>query len=243
MAIDNKQFTGNILQAFLPKQQQTSTVTTGSTEQTDISQEGIDAIIRSMMEGDAGLAKILSGQAGAGIYNSSTSTLLANDLASRTAGTAALASAPKTTTQTQTTKADSNQIDPKWALGLQLVSELFGGGSSSKDNSNNLGTGFDNIFGTNWFSNKDDEENRYDQFDNYGGFGFDSGSQDFGMSYGGAFSDYSAPSYSSGGSNYLGTDFSGSGYSSYDYSPSGSDYSFSSYSNPGSTGINFGFSF
>jgi hypothetical protein len=246
MAIDTKQFTGNILQAFLPKQQQTSTSTT--TEKTDISQEGIDAIVRSMMEGNSGLANVMQGQAGAGLYNSTTSGLLANDLAARTAGTAALASAPKTTTQVN--KGNSNQIDPKWALGLQLIGELFGGSGDTKSNgpgSNNLGAGFDNIFGTSWFTPKDDDEDKFNPFDNYGGFGFDSGMQDFGMSYGGDFLSSYAPSSYGGGVDYslgnsLGSSYSGSSYSSYDYNPA-SDYSLSFNNTGGATGLSFGWSF
>ena len=257
--LSNKQYPGNILTAFLPKQDSKSTTTT--TEKTDISQEGIDAIIRSMMEGDSGLAALMTGQSKAGIYNSTTSSLLANDLANRTAGTAALASAPKTTTQVQ--KTPSNQIDPKWLLGLQLVGELFGGGGSTPSGqkqtnapgNNSLGAAFDNLFGTNVFTGtveKDwDEEFDYNAAEDYGGFGFTG--DDFANFSLGGYGDFSLSSgysgggydpYSFGGStDWLGTGYSGSGYDSYNYSYAPSNYSLGFAGGGDTAGLSFGFSF
>ena len=75
--------------------------TTTSTKQTQISQEGLKALIQSMLEDPStGLAKVASGGRTSGIYNSSTQQLLVNDLISRASNAAALASSPTTTTET-----------------------------------------------------------------------------------------------------------------------------------------------
>src|SRR5512139_56421 len=134
MAIDTKQYAGSILEAFLPKKQQTSTTNTTQTDQTQVSAEGMNAIVRSIMEGDSGLANLMTRQAGGGMYNSSTAQLLANDLATRVSGSAAVTSAPKVSSTTQQTQTPSNQVDPRWLLGLQLVGELFGGSGSAGSN-------------------------------------------------------------------------------------------------------------
>jgi hypothetical protein len=114
----------NFLASLLP--QKAGTETTTSTEQTNLTPEAIDEIIRNMMESDSGLAAILQNQAGKGLYNSTTAQLLANDLAARVAGKAALASAP--TTRTQSTKSTmagkGGGVDPKYALGLKLLEGL-----------------------------------------------------------------------------------------------------------------------
>ena len=114
----------NILSAFLPQKPGTRSETV--TEKTDLSPEAIDEIIRNMMESDSGLAAILQGQAGKGLYNSTTAQLMANDLASRVAGKAALASAPKTTSSNvkSTMRGESQGADPKYAAGLKLLEAL-----------------------------------------------------------------------------------------------------------------------
>ncbi len=120
----------NILASLLPQKAGTRSETV--TEKTDLSPDAINELIRNMMEGDSGLAALLQGQAGKGLYNSTTAQLLANDLAARVAGKAALASAPKTTTSSvkSTMKGESRGVDPKMAAGLKLLeaftSKLFG---------------------------------------------------------------------------------------------------------------------
>ena len=77
--------------------------TTVVTDQTQAAPGAVDAVIRSILEGTNGLAAVSSGQRQAGLYNSSTNTLLSNDLAARAAGEAAKLN----TTRTQTTVAPS----------------------------------------------------------------------------------------------------------------------------------------
>lgn len=145
----------NALAALLPQgtSKTSQSATSSETTKTDLNPDALNEIIRQMMEGDSGLASLLRGQVGGGLYNSSTTQLLANDLAARVAGKAALASAPTTVTKTgsSTSKAPSGRVDPKAALGMQLASllagKLFGqgpqtgGGKDAKANSM-----FDQIF-------------------------------------------------------------------------------------------------
>lgn len=126
MALPTKQYSGSILDAFLPQQNATTKGKTTETTKTDLSPDAINEIIRTMMEGDSGLASILGGQVGAGLYNSTTTKLLANDLAARVAGKAALASAPTTRTTRSRSSAPGGQVDPKYALGMKLLGELVG---------------------------------------------------------------------------------------------------------------------
>jgi hypothetical protein len=71
-----------------------------STTKLDITKEGVDQLIRQILEGNQGLASVAGGQKAPGLYNSSTQQLLLNDLISRAAGEVAARSAP-TTTSTQ----------------------------------------------------------------------------------------------------------------------------------------------
>lgn len=116
----------NVLSAFLPKKPEVTT-RSGNTEttKTDLNPDAINEIIRTMMESDAGLASLLQGRSGAGLYNSSTSQLMANDLAARVAGKAALASAPTTKTTTGSTeKRRGGGADPRMLGGMKLL-EMF----------------------------------------------------------------------------------------------------------------------
>ena len=63
----------------------TGTVTTSES----VSPDAVNALVRSILEGTNGLAAVSQGQRTAGLYNSSTNQLLANDLITRTAGQAA----------------------------------------------------------------------------------------------------------------------------------------------------------
>ena len=163
--LSNKQqpVAGNILAAFLPQRKGTSTQTDSSMQKTDLSPDAMNAIIRSMMEGDTGLAALLQNQMKNGLYNSSTAGLLANDLAARVSEKAALASAPTTKTATQTTKAPiQGTIDPKWALGLQLASELLGRGNKGGSSNSNSGGLLDTIASI--FSGNSKKNNSNDNF-------------------------------------------------------------------------------
>lgn len=99
MAIQKVDTVGNLtsLANLFTSKKGTSTTTTG----TDISAEGINALIAQIMGGANGLASVAGGQKSAGLYNSTTNEQLVNDLTSRTAGEVAKASAKTTTTTNQ----------------------------------------------------------------------------------------------------------------------------------------------
>ncbi len=83
-----------------------STVTTsggGQTEQTMFSQEGINAMLRQLMENEnTGYAKTALQARIPGMYNTTTQQLMLNDLLSRSAGEVATRTAPKVTTKQDT---------------------------------------------------------------------------------------------------------------------------------------------
>ena len=254
--------TGNILSAFLPKKTNTTSSTATETSQTAVTAEGINDIIRQMMEGNTGLAALLQKQQGSGLYNSTTAQLLANDLAARVGEKAATASAATTKTATSTQSSPGTSIDPKWALGLQLLSEMLtpsksssGGSSGSSTDSwgtnfmntlGSLGQGFSDI-GTSMsdvFKKKDEELEYGSNLDSF----YDSGAS--GINFDGFNLSGSASSpligLSNSGASYDPFSFSGSLLSSSFNTPSytapSSGFSLSGGSN-GSAGINFGFSF
>ena len=83
----------------------TTTSTSGGTVTTNqgISQESMNAMLKSALESSNGLAAISGGQRTAGGYGSSVNTMLTNDLLTRTAGQIAQAAQTKTVTTTPTT--------------------------------------------------------------------------------------------------------------------------------------------
>lgn len=137
-AVPNKQYSGSILDSFLPRQNVQSTTNTSQTDQTQLNSTAVNQLIKNMMESNSGLASLLTQQSGAGIYNSSTSKLLADNLAANVAGTVAVAGAPKTSAKTVVSNTPSANPDPKYALGMQiasgLVGKLLGGGSNGSGN-------------------------------------------------------------------------------------------------------------
>ena len=56
------------------------------TTSTNISKEGMDALVKQILESDRGVASIVSGQNSSGLYNSTTNQQLLGDFAARTAG-------------------------------------------------------------------------------------------------------------------------------------------------------------
>jgi len=66
------------------------------TSSTNISPEGIQALVKQALESNQGLAAIASGQKNAGLYNSSTRQLQVNDLLARISGEAAARSSTTT---------------------------------------------------------------------------------------------------------------------------------------------------
>lgn len=81
-----------------------------STQSSNITPEGIAALVQKMLEGNAGLANVSSAQKQSGMYNSTTNSMLTNDLLTRIAGEAASANKSTTTTNKQ-----GAAIDPKTA--------------------------------------------------------------------------------------------------------------------------------
>lgn len=83
----------------------TGTVTTSES----VSPDAVNAVVKSILEGNQGLAAVSSGQKKAGMYNSSTNMMLTNDLIARAAAEGAKLN--KTSTQTTNTfQADNRQV-------------------------------------------------------------------------------------------------------------------------------------
>lgn len=85
--------------------QKSDVITSGGTQtqQTMLSQEALNSLMRQVMESNQGLASVSSGQKAPGLYNSSTRQLLVNDLMARTSGEVAARGAPTVTTTTPKT--------------------------------------------------------------------------------------------------------------------------------------------
>ena len=132
-----------------------------TTKQTILSQDVLNAMLKSAMEGTGGvqgLAQVAGGQRAAGMYDSTVNTQLTNDLMSRLATQTAVAGAPTVTTSPKTTVTTAapgvgmggvgmigglslakNLLDPKSRK--SLLEELgFGdSGSSTAVNVDNIG--------------------------------------------------------------------------------------------------------
>ena len=105
-----------------------------STQQTMISQAGVDALLKSLLEGTtgrAGLAAVASGGKRAGLYNSTTNSMLVNDLLARSAAEVEKARAPTVTTkEPSTTKTKvPGLLDSISPTGLLLGGALLAGGT------------------------------------------------------------------------------------------------------------------
>lgn len=86
--------------------------TTTMTQQESVSQAAVDALVNSILSGTQGLAAVSSGQKGAGLYNSSTNSMLVNDLIARSAAEGAKLN--KTTTNTTVTSPTTRtQVAPQ----------------------------------------------------------------------------------------------------------------------------------
>jgi hypothetical protein len=93
----------------------------GTTSQSsNISKEGMDALVRQILESDRGIASIVGGQNRAGLYNTTTNQQLVGDFVARTAGELEAKRAGTTTT----TRNDPT-IDPmRAAIGVGAASLL-----------------------------------------------------------------------------------------------------------------------
>lgn len=135
-----------LLKLFTGKGNYTTTKesTSGFTETTQkgLPPEAMQALIKTAMEGNQGLASVASGQKAAGLYNSSTNQLLVNDLLARITGQAATLGAPttvtrtptnRTVTQTQSTPALGKSLPALAAMSLGKggIDQLLGYGSKA----------------------------------------------------------------------------------------------------------------
>ena len=93
---------------------------TTQTQNTSTSAEGLNSLLKQILESTQGLAAVSGGQKTAGLYNSSTNSLLTNDLLTRASGE--VASRNQTTTQTVATPAAVNPLNA-----LILGSAITGG--------------------------------------------------------------------------------------------------------------------
>lgn len=88
------------------------------TESTSISKEGMDALIKQILDSNKGLAGVTQGQRSAGLYNSTSNSLLANDLITRAAGEVASRTASKTSTTTGGAKTTAQRTTAPISGGL-----------------------------------------------------------------------------------------------------------------------------
>ena len=132
-----------------------------TTKQTILSQDVLNAMLKSAMEGTGGvqgLAQVAGGQRAAGMYDSTVNTQLTNDLMSRLATQTAVAGAPTVTTSPKTTVTTAapgvgmggvgmigglslakNLLDPKSRKSLLEQLGLGDSGTSTAVNVDNIG--------------------------------------------------------------------------------------------------------
>lgn len=125
----------NLLTMFTGK---SGTQTSTQTEGQQVSPEALAAILKAGLEANMPSLQGGGGQKGAGLYNSTTNSLLQNDLNARLAAEAAKLSTQKTSTQTTTNKQDPGLNAGKTAMGLggamlgnTLLKALTGGQDNS----------------------------------------------------------------------------------------------------------------
>jgi hypothetical protein len=92
---------------------------TRTTQSENISPEGMQAMLNSLLGSTSGLAQLSQGANTSGLYNSSTRGLLANDLMSRTAGE--IAGRNTSRTVTNSTPGTLNSISPRTAAGTGVA--------------------------------------------------------------------------------------------------------------------------
>lgn len=97
--------------------------TTRQTTSPKLTQAGMDATLQKLLQSNAGLAAIASGERGTGLYNSSVNQQLINDLLARSAAEVAIAGNPQTTTTVNSGVAPL--VSPGMALGGLLLAQAF----------------------------------------------------------------------------------------------------------------------
>jgi len=107
-----------------------SGTTSGSQTQTtksDISKEGMDTLLRQILESDKGVASIVSGERKTGLYNSTVNQQLLGDFLSRAAGELAVKQAGTTTTSTSSqSQSQDPTLNPGKTAGVVLAGSLLG---------------------------------------------------------------------------------------------------------------------
>jgi len=124
-AID--QLTGlvNVVEAVRGKESSGTTKTSGTTtQQTNISDQGIQQLIQGILAGPGGVRSVGGAARRSGLYNSSTEDMMLGDLYARAANQAELARSPTTTTTNQTQSSQMQQ----GGIGLGSLGSLVGGG-------------------------------------------------------------------------------------------------------------------
>lgn len=131
----------NLLGSFKGTSQTSST-------QSNVSSEGVNAILQQILGSANGLASVAGGQKSAGLYNSSTNQLLTNDLITRTAGEVAKQQAGSTTTNKTSAKISGGDV--LGILALSGAKNLLGptvSGIAKKSGAGNLGQSLANSLG------------------------------------------------------------------------------------------------
>lgn len=132
---------------FGNQQNNNSTTTTGPstrTTQTVIDPAGIGKIIQDMLEGDKstnGLAALLTGQNAGGMYRSSASNLMVNDLVSRIVGEIAKVTATKVETNSGTSSSTSSSQSTPGRAGQAAAAGALGAAMKAAANKANAGGG------------------------------------------------------------------------------------------------------
>lgn len=136
-----------LLQQFSGKGNTVTTSGGTSTSQTQISQDTLNATLKSALEGNQGLASIAAGQSQNGMYNSTVNQQLTDDLLARLTTNVAKESAvtTKTTpTTTQTTSGASlkDSILPLALMsgGKKVIDKALGYGASALDSATSGGS-------------------------------------------------------------------------------------------------------
>ncbi len=111
-----------------------------TTERLDISKEGIDALLRDLMEDDStGFARVASGQKLAGLYNTTSRNMLLNDLLTRSAGQVAKLTAPKITSTTSTPQLTTTAPHTTTRVSEPTTQTTTGGGKEGLLTLDNVG--------------------------------------------------------------------------------------------------------
>lgn len=119
-----------------------------STTSSNISSEGMNALIQQILGGTQGLASVASGQKTSGLYNSTVNQQLINDLVTRTSGELAKQQAGTTTTRTskQSTAAPLGSLGNILPTAL-LLKSIMGSSAGKK-----VGKSVGNALGLDTFS-------------------------------------------------------------------------------------------